>query len=71
MSKLAHSNDETMVEIDLKNLGMYKLLPPKPRLCEGTDDGVKCNEHAVYIDYDGDNSIYCEKHAIEVSKDKI
>jgi len=71
MSKLAHSNDETMYEIEMQNRGMYKLRPiPKPR-CDyeikrtalRADLGKTCRCYARYFDYDGGGGNYCKQHA--------
>lgn len=68
MSKLAHSNDELMYEIEMKNNGMEKLDVITHPLCEYETiphwckpRGATCKRKARY--WHNKEKLYCKQHA--------
>lgn len=75
MSKLAHSNDATMEEIELRSRGLTRLPPPTDiPLCEAKTSprwyrpkGGCCPYKAKYITKDGQK--LCRIHAIRAARE--
>ena len=68
MSKLAHSNDETMYEIEMASYDMDLLKTPKKPRCEALvprakwlNDNSPCRRYARYRAKDG--TLLCKEHA--------
>lgn len=69
MSKLAHSNDEAMFDIELKERGIARIIPAVEPLCEHEinqvwykEKGATCKYKARFINENGKK--LCKAHLI-------